>query len=390
MQTCVIISEYNPFHNGHAWQIDYAKKVLGFDAVICLMSGAFVQRGEPAILSAFDRAACAIASGASLVLEYPAPNVLQSSVKYAEHAVAMASGLGADALVFGTEKTETSLLIQAAETMQTKAFDQKVGGLVKEGHSQALAVRKVLLEYYPNRPLLSSPNNTLALAYISAIQKHKSPLKAIGIPRVGAGYADSKLYASFSSATAIRKAFKEGRMEDIKSQVPPMSFQALQATQGLFPALSDYESILHYFVTFEPDRLKANPHYENGLENHLAKQMKEAKDFNDFLARSTSKRYTKTRIQRLLSCALIGIEGPLAVQSYRPLAGDDLGQKILRRLQDQGVPILTRYAQIRDLPLNDQKAYTLSMKANDLRNMALGLPMGQDYLRHPTFFSQDK
>lgn len=385
MRTCVIISEYNPFHKGHAWQIDQAKRVLGFDAVICLMSGAFVQRGQPAILPAWDRAACAVHAGASLVLEYPAANVLQSSKTYAFHAVAMATRLGAQTLVFSSEEAALPDLLKAAQSMQTPDFDLRVHQVIQEGKSEASAVRRVLSEYFPQKEHLIAPNATLALAYITAIMAQGSSLEPLVLPRQGAAYTDEKLHQKYSSATAIRQAVYQGHMNLIQDQVPSQSYQALLKAKGAFPTLADYEGIIRYFLTLDPGRFTSNPHYENGLETHLARQMADAEHFKDFLSRACSKRYTRSRIQRLLACSLIGIDQAHPVTAFRPLAADATGRLVLRRLQDQGLPILTRMAHLHELSETEQKTYKSSIRANDLRNLALGLPPGEDYYYHPIF-----
>jgi predicted nucleotidyltransferase len=348
-----IVAEYNPFHKGHAYQIETAKAELGATGVIAVMSGNFTQRGEAALLDKWQRAHLALAGGADLVLELPAVYALRSSEVFGAGGVKLLAATGlVSHLVFGCETTQPELLAQMASTKLSKA---KLAPYLDKGMTYGAAVEACLTKLYPQAAnLLKGPNNILALSYYQTLHKIKSPLVPYPIIRQGAGYKDDKLGSAFPSAQAIRLELKaHGLSKKVAQSLPPKTLTLLPEMVAAEPQHSGddnfYLLLKHTLSQMSAREIAKHSDCSEGLENKFISALKAA-GYEEFLSMVKSKRYPLTRLKRLTCQLLISsVQAPfsttqkLAPQYLRVLGFNDRGRRLLKTMKDTShLPILTK------------------------------------------------
>ena len=335
-----IISEYNPFHAGHAYQISEVRKIFHDVEIISVMSGDFTQRGTPAILDKFTRAKLAVDGGCDLVLELPFVSAVRSAQDFARGGVRLLKNLGVvDKIVFGAEFSDLKKLQTAAEIFDAENFHDELKNKMSAGISYAAAVTKILSESVNiDEKILRQPNTILAIEYLQALPKNIQPIL---IQRVGGGYNDLNLQ-NFSSASAIRAAVYEENpdWEKISESVNKKTLDALK-NEKIFGLVREdflFRPILAKIFTSNTDDMKKIFGMTEGLENVLIKSSKTAKNFSELVNFMTSRRYQTSRIKRLLLYFLLNLttEKILEVQDadfVRPLAFNEQGQKILKKIR---------------------------------------------------------
>ena len=303
MKICAIICEYNPFHNGHAYLLSEAKRQTGADFLVCVMSGNFVQRGEAAILNKYERARHAVLSGADAVVELPVVFSTSNAELFAKGGVKIARALGADFLSFGVESGKEDDFLQAAKTLihEPKEISDKIKEYLNDGESYAKAREKAWKNRFPNGFLLT-PNNILGVEYAKAIVENSYPVKLFPIPRIGVEHNANDPQGHFASAKTIREAVGRGEKDTVKPYLPPYVFQTLENDPQT--ALKFAERLA--LITRSKEEIKRVLDCTEGLENAVKKQ---ATDFSqDVCAALTSKRYTASRIKRILLQNLLKID----------------------------------------------------------------------------------
>lgn len=345
-----IISEYNPFHAGHAYQISEVRKIFPDAEIISVMSGDFTQRGTPAILDKFTRARLAVDGGCDLVLELPFTSSVRSAQDFARGGVRLLKNLGVvDKIVFGAEFSDLKKLQTAAEIFDTENFHDELKNKMSAGISYAAAVTKILSESAKiDEEILRQPNTILAVEYLRAFPKN---IKPILIQRVGGGYNDLSLQ-KFSSALAIRAAVyeKNPNWEKISESVSKKTLDALKNEKSFGLADEDFlfRPILTKIFTSNSEEIKKIFGMNEGLENLLIKSSKVAKNFSELVNFMTSRRYQTSRIKRLLLYFLLNLttEKIFEIENadyIRPLAFNDKGQKILKKIrQSSNLPIVNK------------------------------------------------
>lgn len=357
MQICGIVCEYNPFHQGHQYHITETRK-RGADAIVCVMSGDFVQRGEPAILSKHYRAEMALRGGADLVLELPTPWSISSAERFASGAISLLCSLGVvNMLSFGCEEKSLYTLQKIAEIVSHPSFYPRVKEQMKTGESFATAREHVLAQSAPDcAPALRSPNNILAVEYLRALP---DSVKPIGITRKGSGHDAPDLDDDFVSASAIRKLIVEGDIARTKQYLSPASFSILQRALacGDAPALLDGHDrmILSQLKRLSREDLRMLSDVEEGLDARLFRAIAGASRLQDVLAQAKTKRYAHSRLRRILLCAFLGItrEDRLGAPRYaRVLALNNTGRIVLALARKQSkIPIITKPAAAKKLDI---------------------------------------
>ncbi len=292
MKICAIICEYNPFHNGHLYQLQKAKELSGADAVLCLMSGNFVQRGEAAIADKYTRAKHAVLSGADVVIELPVAFATANAELFAKGAIRILSQIPQIThLCFGAETADENAFYQAAKLCneEPKEVSDKIKQLMKDGFSFAKARAQAWEGILPT-DLFSSPNNILGLEYTKAILSMQSNIRILPIKRVGGGYTDPTLFDNFSSASAIRAAICKG--ESVATQAPSYVIDELFGFDTtVLESLEKYAILSHS----EAD-IREVCDCTEGLENALKKAAVLPQTLVETL---TSSRYTSSRIRRI-------------------------------------------------------------------------------------------
>jgi predicted nucleotidyltransferase len=308
MRTVGLITEYNPFHNGHLHHLRQSKKAADAEVTVAVMSGHFLQRGEPALADKWARAEMALAAGVDVVVELPFPFACNSAPYFARGAVQALNALGAvDALCFGSEAGEIESLGRCAELLLEK--EKEVAGrtaeLLRQGVSYPAArSRSVAGEESGIADVLQSPNNILGIEYLKALRRTASPIVPLTIPRIGAGYHDRQATGEIASATGIRAMLGEGR--DPEAYVPeacrPILRRALE-TGGVSDA-GRLHLLLLAAIFRGRKALQDLYQVEDGIENRLLEAAAVSDSWESLVDAVKSRQFTRTRIQRLLMYVL--------------------------------------------------------------------------------------
>ncbi len=326
MKTIAVIAEFNPFHNGHAWFLAEARRRAQADALVVIMSGDYVQRGEPAVFDKFTRAETALLCGADLVLELPVSCAAAGAGYFAQGAVRLLDALGcADELWFGSEcgdiqpfEETAALLADESPTYAAALQDSLSGGL------SFPAARAAALSLTTGRDpgdLLSAPNNILGLEYCVALARAKSSIRPRTIGRRGSGYHDTFLTEGLSSATAIRKLLlylrengsqtgPAGIKDLLRGQMPDACLPAvIRALESSLPVCADdFSEMLHYQLLRETaESLTGYLDLSEDLAARIIRLLPKYRSFTQFAALLKSRNATRTQINRALLHALLGI-----------------------------------------------------------------------------------
>lgn len=318
MKTVGIIAEYNPFHNGHAYQLAKAKEITGADFCVVVMSGNYVQRGIPAIMDKFLRTQTALSNGADLVLELPVHYATGSAEYFASGAVALLDRLGViNCLCFGSECDDIHILseLSLALTSESDAFKTVLKQQLKAGYSYPKARNNALQSSAPHLTKyldhLHYPNNILGLEYLKALKKRNSRIKPYTISREGSQYHDASLRNTYSSALAIRESIIQNQeIRFIKEQVPVSSFKVMEENfQKTFPILSeDLFSLLLYKLFQEQGKGFTNYFdIDRSFSDRLEHCISSCSDYNALCEMLKSKNTTYTKVSRSLLHILLNI-----------------------------------------------------------------------------------
>ena len=383
MKFCAVICEYNPFHNGHAYQLKEIRARSGCEKILCLMSGNFTQRGEPAVLGKFQRAKHAIQNGADVVLELPAPFAVSPAEIFADGAVHLLSSLPAvTTLAFGCESGEKEDFLTAARALlnEDKDFKAALKERMKDGTSYIRARNALLLSLGQDidEALLSSPNNILGTEYCRAILACGSQIDPLPLPRVGGGYADSTLHDNFSSATALRAVLGDDSKKVKKALKSNLPADVFADVEGLRPL--PYEKVaLAALISASNAEVAATPDCSEGLENRLKSLAKSNPDFGDLLSKAVSKRYTLTRLKRillqnLLKIRLKDVKNYLKAPLYfKVLAVKKQGAEETLSELSGGYPLIARKSDYSLLKKEALDCFTTDLFAGDLYGVLTGI-----------------
>ena len=335
MAAAGVICEYNPFHSGHLRQFAQIRQRLGADtAIVCLMSGAFVQRGEVAVFSPAVRAAAAVDCGADLVLELPVTHSLRSAEGFAAGGVDILTRLGAvDTLCFGAEHADAAALLQTAEILCSAEYEAALRELLQTRVSYPAARERALIACGGDGALLQRPNDILAAEYCKALVQQKSALHPLVLPR-GGDYHALDADAENPSATAVRALLPDG---DWRALVPDTA-AALYAGAERFTMAAGERAMLARLRGMAKDDWKHVPYGSEGLWSAVYKAVLRAGSVEEIIDSAKSRRYVRTRLQRLLLCAYLGLTADdLArpAEYVRVLALSARGGRLLRHIREE-------------------------------------------------------
>ena len=301
-----LIVEYNPFHNGHLHHIQEIDRLFEDNIKIAVMSGDYVQRGEPSLINKFEKTKIALSQGVDIVIELPAFYSTQSAEIFAKGSINLLNKLSCSHIVFGSESNDLEKLKRIATISMTKEFELSLREFLAEGLSYPTAFSKALFD-----EKLGS-NDILALEYLKAIKAINPKIEAYCIKREKTGYYDDEK-DNFASATHIRKILldynkkKEDKLNKIKNLVPEFSYKILEENFGVFSCLSDFYDLIKYNIIKNHSNLKNIQDLEVGLENRLYKYSLENSNFDEFFNNILTKRLTISRLQRILLHSLFGL-----------------------------------------------------------------------------------
>lgn len=327
-----VICEYNPFHNGHLRQFSQIRARFGAQtAIVCLMSGNYVQRGAPAVFDKTTRARAALLCGADLVLELPLTYALSSAEGFAQGGVSILSALGCNALCFGSETGDSNILMSTAKLLLTPELDRLLLSHLQTGVSYPTARQRALRELGGIE--LSQPNDILGVEYCKAILRQHSPLVCFALQRAGDYHTASDPQAP--SAEAIRAVID--RPETWRASVPECLLP-LYETALRYSLAAGERAILARVRTLEDAEFSALPFGAEGLWRRLMAACRSCGSVEEILQTTKSKRYTRTRLQRMLLCAYLGLtQEQLGRQApyVRVLGFDERGRALLRGFKER-------------------------------------------------------
>ncbi len=369
MKVLGIVAEYNPFHNGHIYHIEKSRELTGCDAVVCVMSGNFIQRGEPSLINKFSRAEMALNSGADLVIELPHPYAMASAEAFAYGAVKILNSIGiVDFISFGSEHGNTDALdfIAGILTSEPQEYRLELKKQLEQGQSYAVSRQKALEKYLQTNSnlvstnsgfisssvfksrgceaaeqspacnitrdmaqLLETSNNILGIEYLKALKRLDSSIKPFTITRVSNAYNSTELTGSISSATAIRNSIfinkdnlctidnsscgiEPATLSQSAMAALPQSSQAIldkEFSSGRGPiGIKSYDDMIMGLVRrTKPEQLRDLPDVSEGLEYRIKTASENSGTLEDLIDNICTKRYAQTRIQRILSSLLTGL-----------------------------------------------------------------------------------
>ena len=313
-----IIAEYNPFHNGHLYHFKESLKVTDSSYSVAIISGNFTQRGSTSLVDKWAKTEMAIKNGIDLVIELPLLYSISSAENFAEGAIKILDSLKiVDYLSFGSESGNLSTLNMIVDVLnkEPKAYKNILSHELSKGLSFPKARENALLMYLNDirrfSNVLSSPNNILGIEYLKALKKLKSPITPITIERYNAGYHDTTYNGNVASATAIRNIVKNNGWDILRKVVPENTFSILLENikvGHIVPDLSVFEKqIIYNLRKMSIQEIAELPDVSEGLENAIKNTANSCNSVVEFLNIIKSKRYTNTRIQRILLYALLGI-----------------------------------------------------------------------------------
>lgn len=382
MKICGIICEYNPFHNGHAYLLERAKKESGCELTVCAMSGNFTQRGEPAFLGKYARARHAVLAGADAVIEIPAPFACAPAEIFAKGAVKLLASLpDFSSLAFGCESGNEESFLAAAKALSDESRTMKaaIREKLKKGISLIKARTEAAAETEPlSAPLLSSPNNVLGVEYQKALLFFGSGARVLPVLRTGGGHADAELAKNYSSATAIREGVRLGKLRAVKRNVPEFVFDDLKNA----PDTSAYKALAVYAALSRPaEQLKKILDCTEGLENRIKALAKGNPDYDALVGKVTTKRYISSRVRRILAAAVLGIEEELVRKSLKNklylnvlAVKKERADDVLPALARSEFPLLTRASDEKKLTRTAMECYEKDLLADDIYSFITRTP----------------
>lgn len=369
MNVTGIITEYNPFHNGHKFHLEESKKQTKSDGTICIMSGNFVQRGGPAIIDKWKRTEMALNNGVDLIIELPTFYAVSSAEFFAKGAVSILNSLNiVNNLFFGSEIGDAKALSEIAKVLVSE--DERFQNILKENLSLGLtfakAREKSLIEYL-NRSeinnIITSSNNILGIEYIKAILKLNSSINPVALKREGSNYNDKSLSQTFSSATSIREVLKNtSNIEDLKNIIPLESYEVFSKLQEQDYRFTFEEEMFKYIkYKIQTNCVNFNNLYEvtEGLDNKIIKEISSSNSLHEFILKIKSKRYTYSKISRILTHIYLGLDNDdfkdIANENnlyVRVLGFNKTGREILSLIKaNSSIPLITKVPRFTNNPL---------------------------------------
>ncbi|MGL5347385.1 MAG: nucleotidyltransferase [Peptostreptococcaceae bacterium] len=393
-----LIVEYNPFHNGHLYHLKKSIELTGATHSIAIMSGNFLQRGEPALFDKYTRAQMAVKNGVDLVIELPTMFACQSAELFAHGAITTLNSLNCvNSICFGSEEGNINTLYTIAKLLvnEPDEFKENLRKYLDEGLLYPTARSLALFDYIYKYDLLdvskdkllsilNSSNNILGLEYIKCLLKLQSNIKSFTISRVSASYNSESINSDICSATAIRKSLKEnGDLSMLSNVVPVPTFNTLKSkTKDNFSPMFDdkYFDLINSIVLRDINHLDRYFDVNEGIENKIYQNIFTSPNLYDLQLAIKSKRYTLTKIKRTLNNILLGItkddvnkvKNINTMPYVRVLAFNDKGREILKTIKNNSdINIVNKFSNV-SFSMDDDIFKTLidyDIKASNMYNM---------------------
>lgn len=396
-----IITEYNPFHLGHELHLKKSKELTNCDGVICVMSGNFVQRGLPALTDKWTRTKMALEAGVDLVVELPTVYATSSAEFFSFGAVSLLDSLNVvDNLCFGSESGNIDLIKKLSEIIVNEPTDFKeyLKNFLKEGlpfpKARSLALIKYLNENEHNIPLeniesiLNSSNNILAIEYCKSLYKLNSNIRPFTIKRLGADYNKDELSKNeIASASAIRKSIYSSNIDEILEFMPEYTYKLLK--NASFSNLNKMFELIRYSILSNPSIFKNIPEASEGIDNKIIQNIGRANSLDELINLCKSKRYSYTRLNRILCHVLLSIdEDVLALRKTSPnylriLGFNKKGREIIKEIKkNSDIILVNKLSKIKPDPM-----LNLDIKATNIYSLLnTNVKINSDFLNSPIIF----
>ncbi|KAB2337400.1 nucleotidyltransferase [Cytobacillus depressus] len=376
MNAVGVIVEYNPFHNGHAFHLEQAKILADAEVVIAVMSGNFLQRGEPALVSKWKRTEMALKAGADIVFELPYAFATQQATTFASGAVSILEAARCRFLCFGSESGSIDSFKRTLAFLNNnnELYQNRVKYYIDLGNSYPKASSLAYTDLSPDEQLLdlTKPNNILGYQYVKAVKRQNASMKLLTVSRKNADYHDPHFSSeTIASATSIRKALfaEKEKITSVQQYMPKTSYQALleyKAEFGLFHDWENYWPYLKYrIIQSNPEELRNMYEIEEGLENRILASALVSNDFNQFMNKIKTKRYTWTRLQRacvhiLTNTKKAEMDAQMTQAAYLRLLGMTMkGRQYLNKYKSSlELPLISK------LPSEPHSQLSLDIKAS--------------------------
>ena len=382
MRAAGIIVEYNPLHSGHLRLLEAGRALLGPDtAMVCVMSGNFVQRGDFALLRKHARARAAVESGADLVLELPLPWAVSSAEGFAAGGVGVLAATGqVDHLLFGSECGDAAALERVAAALLTAEFQDQLRRELPGAVRFAAARQRALtgLVSPADAALLESPNNILGVEYCKALLGQGVSIRPVTVLREGSAHDGALAPDAHPSASGLRALLRQGKRAEALALLPPAMARAYEAEEAAGRAPVFWENseraILARLRSMTAADFAVLDGGKEGLWNRLYDAARAAAGLRPLLAAAKTKRHAMSRLRRMVLWAYLGLtpaDVPEQVPYLRVLAANDTGRRLLAKMRKtSAVPVLTKPAQVRRLGPAGQRLFELEVRATDLYTLA--------------------
>lgn len=367
MKVAGIITEYNPFHNGHAHLIKMARD-NGVTHVVAVMSGNFVQRGEAALLDRSVRTEAALMNGVDLVLQLPAVWATSSAQSFARAGVGILDALGlVDELVFGSECGDAEKILSAAYALESEELKPLLDLELQKGISFASARENALRLISPeSADIIKSPNNILGVEYVAALRRIGSRIAPVTFPRAGAEHDSKESDGNIASASFIRERFCSGEWK----KFVPENVAEIYENAPIADMKRIENAVLYKMRTADSLSLSRTPDISEGIENRIISAAENAKTLEELYSLSKTKRYTHARIRRIILNYFLGFtaeDAALPVPYIRVIGFNKKGAELIKKAKETAhLPIITKAYDIASLGENAQRIFSLECKAGDI------------------------
>ncbi|MEI8215544.1 MAG: nucleotidyltransferase [Eubacteriales bacterium] len=402
MKILGIVAEYNPFHNGHKYHLIKSKEITGCDYSVAVMSGNFLQRGEPALYDKWIRSEIAIQNGIDLVIEIPAAFACNNAEYFAKGSIGILEKIGCISHIsFGSESGNIEELREVAQVLATQPpeFLLELKRNMKLGYSYPKSRMNAIQSTVGTKGLnvAKGPNNNLAVEYLRQLLEIQSKIEAVTIQRSGAAYDDKKFSGEMASATAIRETLAKSnfQIEAIKNVIPKETYDTIEKSTnpGSVTFEEFYEMIVYKIMSLDLVEIGNVFSVTEGLENRIKESFAHGKDIEELIAYIKSKRFTKTRIQRILIHTLLGLTRDKMEQFMkeealyaRVLGANKKGQEILKFIKKQecaSIPIITNINKEAKHLNNIKGLLDFDIMASNIFNLGAGVDLysNSDYVK---------
>ena len=377
MDICGIVAEFNPFHYGHKYLISSAKAKIGNDcAVVAVMSGNFVQRGEPAFFDKFTRTRAALENGVDVVIELPVHYSVATAEKFSFGSIKMLESCGVVShIAFGSECGDIDLLKRAVSAMNNDEVKAALKDNLKKGVTFAAARQNAVKSVYENKPeiaeIFKNSNDILATEYLDAMNRLSADFTPICIKRNCVMHDDDKTSGQFTSASNLRHMIENG--EDFSSYLPNSEIYFDKLRSGGAPASLNNaaRAVMMKLRSMSIDDFAKLPDISEGLQNRIYNACQTACEFDKLYDMIKTKRYTHARIRRIILSALLGLSNESFEPQYiRVLGFTEKGQNVLKIMkQKSSLPIVTSYSSAKTISKSAAAQFETAAKNTDFYNL---------------------